>query len=162
QQSQYETRLGDVTKAREIVSQQLHDTETTLARIRQESEANALAYAERLCQRESELAAVSAAREVLKGQLADSETALKESEARALAERTATQQQSAQRQADFEAQLAREIEARNREIEARNREIEARTVVERDLADHRVAAEQTRQNLLDQSARLTTEMHELE
>ena len=148
QQRKYETRLAEITSAREIVSQQLHDTETTLARIRQESDANAIASAERLSQRESELAAASAARQVLEGRLVDTETALKHAEARALAERTATIQQSAQRRAEFDAQLAREIEARN--------------VVERDLAENRVAADETRQALLGQSAALTAEMRELE
>src|SRR4029079_3999216 len=83
-------------------------------------EANASASAERIRQRESELAAASANRHTLEGKLGDTEAALKESEARALADRTAMQQQSAQRQAEFDAQLAREIDARNREIEARN------------------------------------------
>ena len=155
QQSQYETRLAEVMTAREILSQQLHETETTLARIRQESDANAIAYAERLSQREFQLAAASAARQVLEGRLADRQTALKNTEAQALADRTSLQQQLAQRQAEFDAQLAREIEACNREIDARK-------IIERDLAEHRVAAEQTRQRLLDQSATLTTEMRELE
>ena len=148
QQRDYETSLAEVTKAREIVSQQLHDTETTLARIRQESDANAIASAERLSQRESELAAASAARQVLEGRLADTETALEHAEARALAERTAAIQHSEQRRAEFDAQLAREVEARN--------------VAERDLAETRIAAEQTQQALLGQSAALTTQMRELE
>ena len=131
-----------------FVSQQLHDTETTLLRTQQESDANAVASAERLSQRESELAAASAARQVLEGRLVDAETALKHAEARALAERTATIQQSAQRQAEFDAQLAREVEARN--------------VVERVLAEDRVAADETRQALLGESARLTTAMREVE
>jgi chromosome segregation ATPase len=162
QQSQYETRLAEVMTAREIISGQLHETETTLARIRQESEATAIASAERIRQRESELAAAATDRQVLEGKLAETETALKNTEAQAFADRTAMQQQSAQRRAAFDAQLAREIDARNREIEARNRETEARTIVERNLAETRVAAEQTRQRLLDQSAALTTEMRDLE
>lgn len=148
QQSKYETRLAEVTTAREIISQQLRDTETTLTRIRQESEANAVASAERLSQRESELAAAFADRQALEGRLAKTESALNDAEARALADRTAALQQSAQRQAEFDAQLTREIQAR--------------TVVERDLAENRLAAEQTRQSLLEQSAALTTEMRELE
>jgi len=154
-QKHYETRLAEVTTARENISQQLHETETTLARIRQESEANASASAERIRQRESELAAASANRHTLERKLGDTEAALKESEARALADRTAMQQQSAQRQAEFDAQLTREIDARNREIEARN-------IVERNLAEHRVTAEQTRQRLVDQSAAVTAEMRDLE
>src|SRR4029079_6368761 len=113
-------------------------------------EANASASAERIRQRESELAAASANRHTLEGKLGDTEAALKESEARALADRTAMQQQSAQRQAEFDAQLARAIDARNRESEARN-------IVERNLAEHRVTAEQTRQRLVDQSAAVTAE-----
>jgi PAS domain-containing protein len=148
QQQKYETRLAEVTMASEIVSKQLHDTETTLLRIQQESDANAIAFAERLSQRESELAAASATRQLLEGRLVDTETALKHSEAQALAERTASTEQSAQRRAEFDAQLAREVEARN--------------IVERDLAENRAAAEQTRQTLLGQSAALTTEMRELE
>jgi trimeric autotransporter adhesin len=162
QQSHYEIRLAEVMTAQEIISQQLRETEDTLARLRQESEANNIASAERIRQRESELAAAAADRQELEGKLADTETALKDSEARALADRTAMQQQSAQRQTEFDALLAREIEARNRETEARNRETEARTTVERDFAEHRVAAEQARQRLLDQSAALTAEMHDLE
>jgi len=146
--TEYETRLAEVSTAREMVSQQLHDTETTLARIRRESDANSIASAERLSQRESELATASADRQVLEGRLVDTETALKNAEARALAERRATIEQSAQRRAEFDAQLAREVEARN--------------VVERDLAENRMAAEQTRQALLGRSATLTTEMRELE
>jgi PAS domain-containing protein len=148
QQTKYETRLAEVMTAREIVSQQLHDTEATLARIRQESDAKAIASAERLSQRESDLAAASAAGQVLERRLVDTQTALNHAEALTLAERTATIQQSAQRQAEFDAQLAREVEARN--------------IVLRDLAETRMAAEQTQQALLGQCAALTTEMRQLE
>src|SRR5262249_6932986 len=148
QQSQNETRLAELITAREMVNQQLHDTESALLRTQLENDANVIASAERLSQRESELAAVSADRQALEGRLADTQTVLKNAEAQALAERTATLQQSAQRQADFDSKFAQEIEARH--------------LVERDLAEHRVAAEQTRQALVDQSAALTTEMRDLE
>ena len=148
QQRTYETRLAEVTSAREIVSQQLHDAETTLARVRQESDAKALAASERISQRESELAGAAAARQALEDRLVDTETALKHAEAQALAERAAATQQAAQRQAEFDAQLAREVEARN--------------VVLRDLGETRMAAEQTQQALLGQAAALTAQMREIE
>lgn len=148
QQRKYETHLTEVTKAREIVDQRLRNAEATLVRIRQESDSNAIASAERLSQRESELAEASATRRLLEGRLVDAENALKNAEDRALAERTATIQQSAQRRAEFDAQLAREVGARD--------------AVERDLAETRSAAEQTRHALLGESAAVTERMRELE
>ena len=148
QRRKYETHLAEVSTAREIVDQQLHEAAIALVRIRQESDANAIAWTERLSQRESELAAACAARDVLGGRLVDAENALQNVEQRALAERTAMTLESAQRQADFDTQLAREVAARN--------------TVERDLAETRAAAEQTRQAFLGESAALTAQMRELE
>src|SRR6478672_3361105 len=141
-QKQYETRLVEVTTARENISRQLHETETTLARVRQESEANASASAERIRQRESELAADSANRHTLEGKLGDTEAALKESEARALADRTAMQQQSAQRQAEFDAQLAREVAEYEGQLEDLQTELGALNV-ERDGLRECLANSQT-------------------
>ena len=113
QQSEYEARFAEQTTAREAVERQLRDAEAAWVQAQREHESNAAAAADRLARRESELAAAAAARLTLEQRLVEAEMALAQAREHGVAERAAAVKQAARRQAEFDAQLAREVDARN-------------------------------------------------
>jgi hypothetical protein len=170
QRSQYTTRLAEVTTAREIVSQQLHDTETTLARIRQERDAERTATLQQSAQRraefDAELAREVEARTIVERDLAETRLAADQTR-QALLEQSAAlsaemrelevrlTQELARERAEYEGKLADASENFERIRQANEVELARinRLVAERDgqlkdkAARHALSQEAARQAL---------------
>ncbi|HEY7284418.1 MAG TPA: PAS domain S-box protein [Vicinamibacterales bacterium] len=142
-QRRYEAHLAEETAAREAVDRQLRETKAMLAEAQRDSESNTAAAAERLAGRDAELAEASAARLALEQRLVETEAALGHTRDVAVADREAAANHAARQQADFDAQIARELDAR--------------ASVERDLVEMRAAGHEQFQNLSRLLAQVRTD-----
>ena len=144
QQRKYETHLAEITTARVIVSAQLHDTETaTLLRTRQESDANAIA----LC-RATQPARIRAC-SGLRGPTGAGR-ATRRYRNRASGTRSAGSAPSERRRYGSQRSAGR---SSTPSWPGKSRRATSSSVI---LAETRVAADETRQALLGESAGLTT------